>query len=173
MEEIIEILKYTIPSLITGGVAYLLITKMVSQENQRHLMEIKKENLKFTTPIRLQAHERLLLLLERMDPVQVANRVVKPGMTARNIHYEIIREIKEEFNHNITQQLYVSKSTWEEVKKAKDDALKLLTVVGNKLDASSDGMEFSKMLIQVQVEQDFYTSLNAIETVKKEITKLF
>ena len=173
MEEFLELLKYTVPSIITGVVAYIVIHKMIDQENKRHLMEVRKENLKYTTPVRLQAHERVLLLLERIDPVQVVNRVIKPGMTARNIQYEVIKDIKEEFNHNITQQLYVSKNTWDEVKKAKDDAFKLLTVVATKVETGADAMDFSRMLIQIQAEQEFYTSLSAIETVKKEITKLF
>lgn len=169
----IEILKFTVPSIITGAVAYALINRMLVQENRRLLMDLKKENQKYSTPVRLQAHERVLLLLERMDPVQVVNRVIKPGMTARNLQYEVIREIKEEFNHNITQQLYVSTATWEEVKKAKEDAFKLLTVVAGRADNNADAMEFSRLLIQIQSEQDFFTSAKAIETVKNEIVKIF
>lgn len=173
MEDFLELLKYVVPSIITGAVAYLMIHKMLEQENRRHFAQVKKENLKYTTPVRLQAHERLLLLLERTDPVQVVNRVIKPGMTAKNIQYSIITEIKQEFDHNITQQLYVSGKCWEEVKKAKEDALKLITVVASSVDANADAMEFSKTLIKIQSDQQFFTSLAAIEVVKKELKKLF
>jgi hypothetical protein len=173
MEEFLELLKYTVPSIITGGVAYMMINKMFEQENRRHFAEVKKENLKYTTPVRLQAHERLLLLLERTDPVQVVNRVIKPGMTAKSMQIAIITEIKNEFDHNITQQLYVSGKCWGEILKAKEDALKLVTVVAGSVDHSADAMEFSKALIRVQSEQQFFTSLAAIQTVKREISKIF
>lgn len=173
MEEFIELLKYVVPSIITGAVAYIMINKMLDQENRRHFAEVKKENLKYTTPVRLQAHERLLLLLERTDPVQVVNRVIKPGMTAKSMQIAIITEIKQEFDHNITQQLYVSGNCWEEVMKAKDDALKLVTVVAASVPPSVDAMEFSKALIRIQSEQQFFTSVSAIKTVKREVSKIF
>jgi hypothetical protein len=173
MEEFIELLKYVVPSIITGAVAYLIINKMLEQENRRHFADVKKENLKYTTPVRLQAHERLLLLLERTDPVQVVNRVIKQGMTAKRMQLAIITEIKQEYDHNITQQLYVSGKCWEEVMKAKEDALKLVTVVAAAVDKTADALEFSKVLIKIQSEQQFFTSLSAIRTVKKEISKVF
>jgi len=173
MEEFIELLKYTVPSIITGVVAYILINKMLEQENRRHFGEIKKENIKHTTPVRLQAHERLLLLLERTDPVQVVNRVIKPGMTAKSMQIAIITEIKQEYDHNITQQLYVSGKCWEEVMKAKEDALKLVTVVGAAVNQGADALEFSKALIKIQSEQQFFTSVAAIKTVKNEIKTIF
>jgi hypothetical protein len=173
MEEFIELLKYTVPSIITGAVAYIMINKMLEQENRRHFGEIKKENLKYTTPVRLQAHERLLLLLERSDPVKVVNRVIKQGMTSKSMQLAIITEIKQEYDHNITQQLYVSAKCWEQVMKSKDDALKLVTVVAGSVNQNADAMEFSKALIKIQSDQQFFTSLTAIQTVKKEIAKIF
>ena len=150
MEEVIELLKYTVPSLTTGLVVYLVLNKMIEQENKKHFAAVRKENLKHTTPVRLQAHERLILLLERIDPVQVVNRVIKPGMTAKQIQLEIIRTITQEFDHNITQQLYVSQSCWEEVKKAKEDAIKLLSVTASQAGGDADAYEFSKLLIKIQ-----------------------
>ena len=85
----------------------------------------------------------------------------------------MITAIKEEFEHNITQQLYVSRSCWLEILKSKDDAIKLITVAGGNVDPASDAIEFSKRLIQIQAEKEFYTSKSAIETVKREIIKLF
>lgn len=173
MEDFFEILKYVIPAFITGGVALLMMKKMIEQENTRHMIEVRKENIKHTTPIRIQAHERLILLLERIDPVKVVNRVIKPGMTTKQIKFDLIRNIKEEFEHNITQQLYVSPKCWKDVETAREDALKLITVAATATNPSADAIEFSKNLIKIQSEQQFYTSLTAIETVKKEISKLF
>lgn len=173
MEEFMEMLKYIVPSAVTGAVAFLMVKKMMEQENRRHFAEVKKENLKYTTPVRLQAHERLILLLERIDPVKVVNRTIQVGMTSKSLQFALLSAIKEEFEHNITQQLYVSRHCWSEVMKAKDDGLKLITVAAGKVDPSSDAIELSKALILIQAEQQFYTSLSAIETVKKEISKLF
>ncbi|MFT6715811.1 MAG: hypothetical protein ACJA0Q_000440 [Saprospiraceae bacterium] len=173
MEEFLELLKYTVPSIVVAVVVYLMVSKMLEQENRRHFAEVKKENLKYTTPVRLQAHERVLLLLERTDPVQVVNRVIKPGMTAKSIQFAIITEIKQEYDHNVTQQLYVSGKCWIEVMKAKEDALKLVTVAAASVGRAADAMEFSKALIKIQSDQQFFTSAVAIKEVKREITKIF
>lgn len=168
-----DVLMFSIPALITGGMAYVVINKFLTQESKKQVMELRKENVKHSTPLRLQAYERLILLLERIEPISVINRVIKPGMTAREIQLEIIRNISEEYNHNITQQLYVSGSTWEEIRKAKDDSIKLVSLTATKIPNDRGAMEFSELLIKLQAENELFTCKTALQTVKKEVRSLF
>lgn len=167
------VLLFTLPSLITGGLAYVLIQKFITNEARKQMIEVRKENTKFSLPIRMQSYERLILLLERIDPVSVINRVIKPGMNTKQMQFLIINTISEEFNHNITQQLYVSANLWETVKKAKEDAIKLVSLTAGIVPPNADAMDFSRKLIEIQAEKQLYTSKIALDAVKQEVKTLF
>ena len=111
--------------------------------------------------------------MERIDPVSVINRVIKPGMTTKQIQFLIINTISEEFNHNITQQLYVSVNLWETVRKAKEDAIKLVSITAGIVPPNADAMDFSRKLIEIQAEKQLYTSKIALDAVKQEVRTLF
>ncbi len=82
METVLEILKYILPSLVVlGGMIYLVRIFLENSYKQR-LDELNKENKQMTLPLRLQAYERLVLLLERISPGQILFRLNQPGMTA-------------------------------------------------------------------------------------------
>ena len=171
--DLVEILKYVLPSLVTGLIAFFVMSKLLKQENLRHMMEVKRETVKHSFPLRLQAHERLILLLERIDPVKMVNKIITPDMTASAIQGLLVKNIREEFDHNITQQLYVSNTCWKEVQEAKDAAIKLVTLAAGTVNPKSSAIEFSKNLIMLQAEKELYVSAKAITAVKNEISKLF
>lgn len=78
MEEILDILKYILPSLVVLAATLLVIKKFMDAEQRKHMYEIRKENQKVTTPLRLQAYERIVLFLERISPENLVLRVHKP-----------------------------------------------------------------------------------------------
>tara|TARA_B100000683_G_scaffold261291_1_gene287063 strand:+ start:40929 stop:41423 length:495 start_codon:yes stop_codon:yes gene_type:complete len=161
-----------VPSAVVGAVAYLLINKFLQAESKRHILEIKKESLNVTIPVRLQAFERIILLLERIDAVQVVKRSIKPGMTSGELRQKAVAEIQNEFNHNVTQQVYISAASWEKVKKAKDDAIKLIGVTGTQVGDHVDAVAFSRKILGVNEELEINNN-EAIEFVKQEVRKLF
>jgi hypothetical protein len=167
-----NILMAFVPSAVVGAVAYLLINKFLQAESKRHILEIKKESLNVTIPVRLQAFERIILLLERIDAVQVVKRSIKPGMTSGELRQKAVAEIQNEFNHNVTQQVYISAASWEKVKKAKDDAIKLIGVTGTQVGDHVDAVAFSKKILGVNEELEINNN-EAIEFVKQEVRKLF
>lgn len=173
MEELTDILMGVVPSVVVGAVVYLLISKFLKAEGDRHIMEIKKEAVKFSLPVRMQAYERMILLLERIDPVKSVNRVIQPGMTARQLQKRVVAEVRNEFEHNVTQQLYVSKNTWEEVKKAKEESLKVLAVTITRVPDDADAIVYTKILIQVLAELEMASTSDSIDFIKREAKKIF
>tara|TARA_B100000795_G_C22727064_1_gene409830 strand:- start:199 stop:717 length:519 start_codon:yes stop_codon:yes gene_type:complete len=168
-----DILMACVPAVIVATICYLLISQFLRAESKRHILEINRETTKFTTPVKMQAFERVILLLERIDPIEVVNRVMKPGMTCGQVKLLALAEIKQEFNHNITQQLYVSGAAWEQVKTTKDDAIKLITVTSTQVPDQLPAIEFSKKLVAVQTELNARSNVIALEVVKKEARKIF
>ena len=119
-DKFIELLMYTVPSLITGGVAYYLFdTYFKDQQNTRRWL-LQKENQKQSLPLRLQAYERLALFLERINPVKLLIRVAP--LSNDKVAYQnlLIHHIEQEYEHNITQQVYVTDALWTMLLTAKN-----------------------------------------------------
>ena len=122
-DKIIEVLMYAIPSLITGGVAYLLFERhFKDQENSRRWI-LQRENQKHALPLRLQAYERLALFLERINPSKLLIRVAPLSTNKADYQNLLIHHIEQEFEHNLTQQVYVSDELWVTILKAKNTVI--------------------------------------------------
>ena len=119
-DKLLELLFYTLPALITGGVAYYLFkTYFADQQNTRRWL-VQKENQKLGLPLRLQAYERLALFLERINPNKLLLRV--GPLSEDKYAYEslLIHHIEQEMEHNLAQQIYISDACWTIILTAKN-----------------------------------------------------
>ena len=172
---ILEILKYTMPSVVVFLTAFYLL----KQQNEKDLKlkeleddidRIKKTN-QVLLPIRLQAYERLTLFLERVHPHQLIIRNNKPGLNAMLFQSILIKAIRDEFEHNLSQQLYVSDIAWVKVQKAKEECIKQINFSASKVDSQSAANDLGALIIQN------FSSLNpnpiqvAINQLKSDIQK--
>lgn len=173
MEEFAQLLMYTVPSVIVGALAYLLINKFLQREQQRSLMELRRENQKFSAPAMLLAYEKLVLLLDRTQIPGVISRLHRNGMSARLLQNEIITTIRTEFDYNISQQLYVSKNTWEYLKKSRDESIKLVNMAATKVNDSASGLEFTRELLTMLAAQETDWNQKALDVLKAEFRKTF
>ena len=173
MEEFAQMLMYTVPSVIVGAVAYLLAKKFIDREKHRISLEFRKENQKLSAPLVMQSYERLVLLLERTQIPGIISRVHRQGMSARLLQNEITTTIRGEFEHNITQQLYVSKNAWEFVKKSRDESIKLVNMAAIKVSDSASSIEYSRELLTLLAAQETDWNQKALDVVKAEFRKAF
>ena len=119
-DKILELLMYTVPSLITGGVAYYLFDSYFKDQQNTRRWLIQKENQKQSLPLRLQAYERLALFLERINPTKLLIRVAPFNNNKIDYQNLLIQHIEQEYEHNITQQVYVTDSLWTMLLTAKN-----------------------------------------------------
>ena len=130
---VLTILACLLSSGITGFVAYLIIKRFVENEQKKSLLELKKmqamETLKVVNPIRLQAYERLALFLERISPNSLVLRCYQPGMDLKVLQGVLTKNIRDEFEHNLSQQVYVSSEAWNRIKEAKEETKEMTTMV--------------------------------------------
>jgi len=173
METFLEILKFSIPAIVVGGVAYLILKTLIDDNRNLREWEYRMNNQKFTTPLRLQAYERLIVFLERISPDALILRSQTTKMTAGRLHHDILKLINHEFEHNLSQQLYVSTNAWIVVKNAKENTIKFINLVASKVNSKSPAMELSKTIVDTMIQsRDSATSI-AIDYLKKEVQKLF
>ena len=124
--KILEILAYTLPSLITGGVAYLLFNSYFKDQRNTRSWLLQKENQKDSLPLRLQAYERMALFLERINPTKLLIRVAPVSTNKNDYENYIIAQIEQEFEHNLTQQIYLSDDCWTIILTAKNATIQMI-----------------------------------------------
>ncbi|HOU30875.1 MAG TPA: hypothetical protein PL101_09560 [Bacteroidales bacterium] len=172
MEILRDILLVTIPSLIVFFTAYFLLRNLIKNDQDKRKQEIILQSNRTITPIRLQAYERLVLFLERISLESLIIRVHSPGMTAAQLQANLLTTIRSEFEHNLSQQIYVSPQAWEVVKNARSNIVKLINTEFEKLPENATGIDFSRRLLEKVMELEKEPTKAAVEFVKSEAARL-
>ena len=146
MDYILDLLKIILPAGIVLYGMYLVVVSFLSKDREKLLVELKTQNTQVILPVRLQAAERLCLLLERITPNNLVRRSNPSQFTAAELHPMLLSEVREEFNHNFSQQVYFSEETWEAVRRAVEDVITLLNLSRQSLGPEASGMELAKAI---------------------------
>jgi hypothetical protein len=172
MEMLIDILKITIPSVIVFLTAWILLKNMISNDQDKRRQELIMQNSRTVLPIRLQAYERIVLFLERISLESLLVRTNTPGMSAAELHSVLLNTIRNEFEHNLSQQIYMSQQAWEVVKNARSNSIKIINTEFEQTPQTATGLEFSKHLLDRMMELEKEPTKTAIEYIKNEIARL-
>ncbi|HXC04436.1 MAG TPA: hypothetical protein VNZ86_06765 [Bacteroidia bacterium] len=166
-------LMMLVPAIIVFLTAYYLVKSFLDNDARKRLTEIRIANQNLITPTRLQAYERLALFLERISPNSLIPRVNKQGMSARLLQTELIKAIRNEFEHNLSQQIYVSGHSWEMVKTAKEEIIKLINISSTKIPDTASSMDLSQMIINISAQVPKLPTDVALEYIKREVGQNF
>lgn len=169
--KLLEIAAYTVPALITGCVAYFVLQSFFKNEENRRRFELLKENQKQALPIRLQAYERMVLFLERINPPQLMMRITPITLDKHNYATLLIHNIQNEFEHNLTQQIYVTASTWEVVMKAKNSIIQ--SIRQKSVEEEVPTAEKLREAILIDLTQNDSACAIAISYLKEDLKKIF
>ena len=113
MEAAADILKLTIPALIVFFTAWIILRNMIKNDQDKRRQELILQNSRVVTPIKLQAYERIVLFLERISFESLLVRVSTSDMSAMALHSAMLTTIRSEYEHNLSQQIYMSQQAWE------------------------------------------------------------
>jgi hypothetical protein len=131
-------------------------------------IELKNHRQEFFLPSRVEAYQRAVLFMERIHPNSLVMRLHNPGLPARVLQTDLIKSIREEFDHNVAQQLYISPQGWQMVKNAKEETLKIIHLAGNQMAENAMGMELSAKIFELSAEIGVLPSEIAVDYLKKE-----
>jgi len=173
MNEVLEILKYTLPSIIVFITAFLILRLYLRNEEKRRKFELSMNFKDSILPLRLQAYERLVLFLERISPDSLIMRMSRTDLTVYQLQNELINTIRSEFEHNLAQQTYISSSAWEMVKAAKNSMIKLVNESAADFKADAKGINLSKSILENAMQLKNSPVYTALEFLKKEVRELF
>lgn len=170
---IIELLKLILPALIIAGAMYLVVQKFVDRDYNTRNLELRMKNAEVVLPIRLQAYERIALLLERITPSNLLLRVSGAGHTASEYHRMLLAEIRSEFNHNVAQQVYMTDQAWQHVKQAREEVVNLINKTYQELPDKSRGTDLAKRVLETILAGELDPTAPAISYIKQEISQVF
>jgi hypothetical protein len=171
METFYDILKITLPALLVLITAWLVIRHMLQDDQDRRRQDLLLQTVKTITPIKLQAYERIVLFLERISTESLIMRTAKPEMTAQQLHSAMIGNIRSEYEHNLSQQIYMSNEAWEMVKNAKGTVVRIINNTATKLPPAATGEELSRLLIEEMMDMDAEPCRAALNFVKAELAR--
>jgi hypothetical protein len=168
---ITEILAYTIPSLITGGVAYYLFdAHFKDQQNTRRWL-LQKDNQVATLPLRLQAYERMTLFMERINPSQLMVRITPISEDKNEYQNFVIAQIEQEYEHNLSQQIYISEKCWSIIVTAKNATIQMIRLAA-KSEKVNDARGLREAVISDLLEKPSPSSA-ALAFIKSEVGELW
>ena len=173
MNIIVEILQLTIPGLIVFATAYFVLKNFLYNQLALRQLEIKQNQQNITTPLRLQAYERLSLFCERINLPSLMLRTRQEAMNAAQFKATLLLSIQQEYEYNITQQVYVSDQLWEIVKIARDDSVNTVSLAAELVDNHADSIELAQAIVSILEKRGITAVDKALQAIKKETAILF
>lgn len=166
--EIVKVLAYVLPSIIVLVVAYFIFRKLMNdyKVDQSGIQFHKKDK---SQHINFQAYERLVLYLERINPTNMVLRVHKNGMSVKLLQAEMVRGIREEYEHNLSQQIYVSDDIWKLIKQARQETINLVNLASQKVGPGATAKQLGKILIEMSSKVEKLPHDVAIYYLKEEL----
>jgi hypothetical protein len=168
-----EILKITLPALVVFLTAYFLFRDMLENSQRQREFEFRVENQGQVTPIRLQAYERLTMFLERISPQSLLTRTLSADISAAQFHYELLKQIRQEYEHNLSQQIYVSVPAWEALRGAKESLIMLINQAADEVKKDDPAISLSNQIFKQYMELEEQPVAIALGELKKEVRMLF
>lgn len=173
MDVFIEFLKIIVPAALVLYAMYLTVKAFLNKEMERTQYQIKSRNTEIVLPIRLQAYERIILFLERISPNNLITRLNQAKMSAKEFQQVLLKEIRDEYNHNVSQQVYMSEEAWELVKNAKEDLIVSINAASEKMKDESTSLDLAKQIFEEMIGKEVDPITLALHEVKDEIRSSF
>ena len=173
MDTLLELGKIILPAALVLYAMYLTMKSALAKEAFKANMDYKIENSKAVLPNRLQAFERMSLFLERLSPGNLVLRLNSASLSAKELQQAMISEIREEFNHNLSQQIYMSDKSWDLIKNTMEDVIALINTNAEKLGEDAKSVELAKLIFNEIEKREIDPVSVTLSEVKSEIREIF
>jgi hypothetical protein len=170
---LLDILKYTVAGIGIIYVAFYIFKPYLDKTTALQTLEFKKAIASQTLPLRLQAYERLVLFIDRINPSNMLIRLNGNAYSAAELNSIILNEIRTEYQHNVTQQIYVSTQAWAILKSVKNDTIALVTSAVKTMPDNASGLDLGKVILThlSKLEEDPYEK--ATNLVRQDLDHIF
>jgi len=170
LDSIIEGIKYALPAVVTGYTTYYFLHRFFRYEEKKQLLAAKADLKKHALPIRLQAYERLAIFLERISPAKLVQNIKPESEDKRNYELSLIFQIESEYEHNLSQQIYVSDKCWEMISTSKNATMLFIKQVSEDKKIRT-AQELQQALIERSSKEEVPTNIG-LAYIRNEVTEL-
>ena len=158
---------------MVGLVFYLLVRRYFDHQQRQQLLAASAEERRIlqqaAAPIRLQAYERMALFLERISPESLILRCYQPGMDTHLLQGVLTKNIRDEWEHNLSQQIYLSGEAWTRIREAKEEVLGMVNSSAVSLPAGADPTTLAATIFAASQKQP--ARAVALEFLRSELEK--
>lgn len=173
MDFIPDLVKLLVPAGLVLYGMYVTVKLMLEREAEKQRVDLKNRYASEVTPLRLQAYERMALFLERITPANLLLRLSGEALVALDLQQLLLREIREEYNHNVSQQIYMSQAVWEEVQSAMNEVIMLINEAAGQVPPESPALELSKKIFDNVIQRNSQPTAAGLKAVKDEVQAVF
>jgi hypothetical protein len=173
MELVADLVKIILPAGLVLWAMYLTVSSFIKKDIVEKELVIKAETIKTLLPIRLQAYERMALFVERIAPNNLLIRLNGRAENSLEFQQLMLSEIREEFSHNLSQQVYMSDQVWTIVKNTMNETVALINLSARDLSPNAPALELSKRIFEVILDKNINFSEEALRLIKQEIRENF
>ncbi|CAN5558818.1 hypothetical protein BH10BAC4_BH10BAC4_05730 [soil metagenome] len=173
MDALIEYGKILLPASLVLYAVYLMVRSFIIKEIELKKLEIRTRSIETILPNRLQAYERMCLFLERISPPNLLLRLNNQGYSSKEFHKLLLDEIRNEYNHNVSQQIYMSENVWNMIKNAKEDLTILINESSSQMGPEATSLDLARKIFEISLEKKVEPIGHALSELRKEIQQTF
>jgi hypothetical protein len=173
MDIFTEFIKILLPAGLVMYAMFLTFRSMLDKEIERKKVDVRYKLQETVVPLRLQAYERLALLLERVSPKNVILRLNDPSLSAHEFQALLVREIREEFNHNLSQQIYISDELWTLIKRAIEDTISTINQSSANLAPEARSVDLTRAIFEKVLGSSADPISHTLSQLKKEVAQFY
>jgi len=171
MEFVLYIIGTLLVAVVVFLTAFFSMRMFIRNDERKRLLELKEHNKSVIAPVRLQAYERMALFLERIEPNQLILRLNDGNTLNADLRVLLISSIRAEFEHNLSQQIYLSSDVWNQICNAKEETIRIINVSSGKIAQDAPGIELVTSILEQTAGQSPIAP--AMEALKEEIRLIF
>lgn len=173
MDVFLEILKYALPSIFLLILCYMMLSNFIDNEEKRRQYFLRRDTQKSALPTRLQAYERMALFLERINPDRLLVRVSSKNLTVNQYQNILTAQIRQEFEHNFSQQVYISEEAWGFIVSAKSSVVGMINNWAQELPNDAPGHKLREHILKKVMEMESFPTKRALNYLKSEVRRNF
>jgi hypothetical protein len=173
MDAVLDLVKIIVPAAVVLYAVFLIVRSFITRELELKRLEIRSRSIETVLPARLQAYERMTLFLERTAPQNLLVRLNAPGLTSRDFHRMLLEEIRNEYNHNVSQQVYIGEDVWNLIKNAKEDLTIQINEAASQVPHDSSSIDLAKRIFELALGKNVDPIGHALSELKREIQQTF
>ena len=173
MEVLTDFAKIILPAGAVLYAMYLTVRSFLKKDMEMKFLEIKMKNTETVLPIRLQAYERMCLFLERITPNNLIPRLNAATYNAIEFQQILLKELREEYNHNLSQQVYMSDEAWSLIKNAMEEVVVIINESAQHLTEKNKSLDLAKVIIENLLERNIDPIAYPLKFIKDEIRESY